>query len=189
MMECIVRASHVSLIWSSCVDSMFKQSENVTIAVVSLSSCCWPASRGVVYELIGSKFMLLHVHCTNSWHTARDCLDFLWVCELTVVHISHIIPWLWHQTYMYLSPVINIIMSTAYIQCTCTCTCAMCLNWLILQVHVLERMGGMQENCHTCHLLDVSNVKGMSHHYGNSSTLPSSLESLCKNELPKGRKG
>ena len=78
---------------------MFKQSENVTIAVVSLSSCCWPASRGVVYELIGSKFMLLHVHCTNSWHTARDCLDFLWVCELTVVHISHIIPWLWHHTY------------------------------------------------------------------------------------------
>ena len=57
------------------------------------------------------------------------------------------------------------------------------------QVHVLKRMGGMQENCHTCRLLDVGNVKGMSQHYGNSSSLPSSLESLCKNELPKGRKG
>ena len=71
-----------------------------------------------------------------------------------------------------------IIMSTAYMYLALYC-----------QVHVLKRMGGMQENCHTCRLLDVGNVKGMSQHYGNSSTLPSSLESLCKNELPKGRKG
>ena len=48
---------------------MLKQSENVAIAVVSLSSCCLPASRGVVYKVVGSKFVLLHVHCTNG------CLD------------------------------------------------------------------------------------------------------------------
>ena len=54
------------------VDSTFEQSENIAITVVSSSSCCWPASRGVVYVIIGSKFMLLssvHVHYTNSWHT------------------------------------------------------------------------------------------------------------------------
>ena len=90
---------------SLVVDSTFEQSENVTIAVVSLSSCCWPASRGVVYEviLIGSKFVLLHAH---YWY----CLDFLWVCELTVsnscilVTLFHEI--LWHQTYMYLCIII-----------------------------------------------------------------------------------
>ena len=57
---------------SVVVDSTFEQSEKVAIAVVSLSSCCWPALRGVVYEVIGSKFVLLHVHCTNGWHTARE---------------------------------------------------------------------------------------------------------------------
>ena len=55
---------------SLMVDSTFKESENVTIAyflVVSLSTCYWPASRGVVYAIIDSKFVPLlvtHVHCT-----------------------------------------------------------------------------------------------------------------------------
>ena len=44
-------------------DSMFEQSENIAIAVASSSSCCWPALRGVVYAILGSKFMLLHAHC------------------------------------------------------------------------------------------------------------------------------
>lgn len=58
-----------------------------------------------------------------------------------------------------------------------------------MQVHVLKRMGGMQENCHTCRLLDVMSVKGMTKHYGSSSSLPSSLDDFCKNDIPKGRKG
>ena len=68
-------------------------------------------------------------------------------------------------------------------------TLSITLKPFLSQVHVLKRMGGMQENCHTCRLLDVSNVKGMSQHYGNSSSLPSLLDPLCKNDLPKGRKG
>ena len=51
---------------SLVVDSTFKLSENVAIAVVSLSTCCWPALRDVVYEVTGSKFVLLHAHCTNG---------------------------------------------------------------------------------------------------------------------------
>ena len=56
---------------SVVVDLTFEQSENV---VVSSSSCYWPALRDVVYKVIGSKFSLLHVHCTNGWHTAREMM-------------------------------------------------------------------------------------------------------------------
>ena len=34
------------------VDSMFEQSETIAIYTVSLSSCSWPAVRGVVYTMI-----------------------------------------------------------------------------------------------------------------------------------------
>ena len=53
------------------VDSTFEHSENV---MVSLSSCSWPAVRGVVYTIIA--------YCTN-WHIA---------CCYIVVVFSHIIP-------------------------------------------------------------------------------------------------
>ena len=50
-----------------------QQSEKVAIAVVSLSSCCWPVSRGVVYEVVGLKLVLLHANANaNGWHTARE---------------------------------------------------------------------------------------------------------------------
>ena len=45
----------------------------------------WHTSRGVVYTIISSKFVLLHVHCTCTNGLGRwYCLAFLWVCELTV---------------------------------------------------------------------------------------------------------
>ena len=57
------RETRSILCHSVVVDLIF---EHVAIAVAISSSCCLPALRGVVYEVIGSKFMLLHVHCTNS---------------------------------------------------------------------------------------------------------------------------
>ena len=48
-------------------------------------------------------------------------------------------------------------------------------------------MGGMQESCHTCRILEVDNVKGMCEYY--ALTMPPAVECLCRNELPKGRKG
>ena len=50
---------------NSLVDSTFEPSENVTFAhslVVSSSSCCWPAVRGVAYAILGSVCLLLSVH-------------------------------------------------------------------------------------------------------------------------------
>ena len=89
---------------NSFVDSTLEQSENVTIAcflVVSSSSCCWPAVGDVAYARVGSKFIHLssaHAHYTNgqSWH-AGYCLDLLWACTVYLMHISNIIPLLWHQ--------------------------------------------------------------------------------------------
>ena len=55
------------------VDSTFEQSKKVVIAMVSLRCCCccWP---GVVYAIIGSKFMLLSSVCMHTvpigWHTS-----------------------------------------------------------------------------------------------------------------------
>ena len=54
------RETRSILCHSVVVDLTF---EHVAVAVAILSSCCLPALRGVVYEV---KFMLLHVHCTNS---------------------------------------------------------------------------------------------------------------------------
>ena len=48
-------------------------------------------------------------------------------------------------------------------------------------------MGGMQESCHTCRMLEVDNVKGMCEYY--TIAMPTSVDGLCRNELPKGRKG
>ena len=45
----------------------------------------------------------------------------------------------------------------------------------------------MLESCHTCRLMDLEHVRGMCTHYGLS--LPDTLDSLCRNELPKGRRG
>ncbi|CAI8056730.1 hypothetical protein GBAR_LOCUS30905 [Geodia barretti] len=53
-------------------------------------------------------------------------------------------------------------------------------------VYILKRMGGMLESCHTCRLMDLEHVRGMCTHYGLS--LPDTLDSLCRNELPKGRR-
>ena len=49
----------------SPVDSTFERSENVAPAhflVVSLSSCCWLAVRGVTYAILGSKFVRYYLH-------------------------------------------------------------------------------------------------------------------------------
>ena len=62
--------------------------------MLSSSSCCWPAVRGVAYATIGSKFPPLsysactNVHCTNGqcWHAAWGpgiLLDFLGACYST----------------------------------------------------------------------------------------------------------
>ena len=69
--------------------------------------CCWPASRGVVSAIISSKFMLLHAHCTNGWHTAKEIILFrfslsMWTYCKKFMHISCIILWLWRQTYLYM---------------------------------------------------------------------------------------
>ena len=56
-----------------------------------------------------------------------------------------------------------------------------------MQVYILKRMGGMLESCHTCRLMDLEHVRGMCYHYGLS--LPETLDSLCRNEIPKGRRG
>jgi len=56
------------------------------------------------------------------------------------------------------------------------------LHW----VYVLKRMGGMQESCHTCRMLEVDNVKGMCEYY--TMTMPTAVDGLCRNELPRGRK-
>ena len=81
---------------SLAVDLTFEQSENFAIVVASLSSCSWPALKGVVYEVIGSKFVLLLAHCTNSWHTTREMILFsfsLSMCmSLLCVHIRHTLP-------------------------------------------------------------------------------------------------
>ena len=77
---------------SLAVDSVFEQSENVTIArffLVNLSSCCW---RGLAYTIIGSKLVALsyaHAHCTNrhaAWRPGSFSLSIL----LLIAHISHI---------------------------------------------------------------------------------------------------
>ena len=90
---------------SLAVDSVFEQSENVTIAhfflVSSSSSYCWPAVRGLAYTIIGSKLVALsyaHAHCTNrraAWRPGSFSLSIL-----LIAHISHIISWLWHQAYL-----------------------------------------------------------------------------------------
>ena len=52
----------------SLVDSTLQQSENITLAhflVVSSSSCCWPAVRGVTYTILGRSLLSAHVHCTE----------------------------------------------------------------------------------------------------------------------------
>ena len=70
--------------------------------------------------------------------------------------------------------------------CTLTIYGSVCFHCGV-QVYILKRMGGMLESCHTCRLLDLHHVQDMCQDYG--LTLPDTLDSLCRNELPKGRKG
>ena len=74
---------------------------------------------------------------------------------------------------------IGMTVGTGVCVCVCVCVC--------VQVYILKRMGGMLDSCHTCRLMDLEHVRGMCSHYGLS--LPDTLNSLCRNELPKGRKG
>ena len=60
-----------------------EQSENVTVTVVSSNRY---ASRGVVHEVIGSKFMLLHAHCS---HTAREMIAYQPYIKLDFQKKSH----------------------------------------------------------------------------------------------------
>ena len=62
---------------NSLVDSTFEQSENIALAyflVVSLSSYCWPAVRGVAYAILGSKFIRYYL-CMHTVLT--EIMDFL----------------------------------------------------------------------------------------------------------------
>ena len=52
---------------SLVVDSTFKQSENIVIAVVSSSR---PALRGVVHNNRFQVHLFVHAYCTNGWHTS-----------------------------------------------------------------------------------------------------------------------
>lgn len=80
-----------------------------------------------------------------------------------------------HEGYMYMY--MNVIASLSVEITLYSC----------LQVHVLKRMGGMQESGHMCRLLSVQHVREMCEYH--RVTVPSSLTPLCRNELPKGRKG
>ena len=55
---------------NSPVDSTFEQSENIALAhflVVSLSSCYWPAVRGVAYAILGFKFIHYCLHMRTDF--------------------------------------------------------------------------------------------------------------------------
>ena len=62
---------------NSLIDSTFERSENITLAhflMVSSSSCCWPAVRGVAYAILGSKFVRYYLRiCT----VLTEIMDFL----------------------------------------------------------------------------------------------------------------
>ena len=101
---------------NSPVDSMFEQSENITIAhflVVTLSSCCWHAMRGVACTILCSAFICTCMHtctsyngqsCTQSRYCLWACTVNRWSCILATlshdcvikhthgVHNSHTLP-------------------------------------------------------------------------------------------------
>ena len=63
---------------------MFSLCLNVALAhflVVSSSSCCWSAVRGVAYVILGSKLVCyyLHVYCTNRYNTVWIFFEHVWV--------------------------------------------------------------------------------------------------------------
>ena len=107
------REARSVLCHSLMVDSTFEQSKNVAITpcyvvyiiydyTVSSSSCSWHAVRGVAYAIIAQVQSLVlrssaHAHCTywQSW------LYMYWtLMHAYTLDTSHIIPWLWHQTYL-----------------------------------------------------------------------------------------
>ena len=104
----------MSVLWHSLVvDSTFEQSENVAIAEVS---SCWSALRGVIYKVVGSKFLPLHAHCSSDWHTAReiaywDTLSY----DYNIKHTCTCFHWEYYITWFSLV-VINIILIPMMIQ-------------------------------------------------------------------------
>ena len=53
------------------------------------------------------------------------------------------------------------------------------------QVYVLKHIGGMQESCHTCCMLEVDNVKEVCQYY--TVTMPTAIDGFCRNKVPRGR--